>query len=224
MKQPLWKRLLSYLTEIHIESAPSEHNPHLYVSLSNGRYQLSSENAVYSYDDLYDNFVRAFQRINLDQRNIKKVLILGFGLGSIPIILEKKHGKNYEYTAVELDENVLYLANKYTIPSLQSSIQFINTDAFAFAHFCQEKFDLICMDVFLDDVVPSDFETSQFLENLSGLLDKNGILLYNRLALLDSDRKNTKHFFETEFKNQFPDAAPLDVGGNWILVNEKRFL
>ena len=50
MKQPLWKRLVSYLFEIHVESTSSEFNPHLYVSLYKGRYQLSTANAIYSFD------------------------------------------------------------------------------------------------------------------------------------------------------------------------------
>lgn len=224
MEQPFWKRLLSYITELHIESAPSEHNPHLYVSLSKGRYQLSTEHAVYSYGDLYDNFVRAFHRLNLDNKKIENVLILGFGLGSIPVILEKTFGKIYSYVAVELDENVIYLADKYTLPSLKSPVQIINADAFAFAHICSEKFDLICMDVFSDDVIPADFETRDFLGHLGELLNRDGILLYNRLSLSDKDRVKTRQFFETKFKQQFPSGQALDVGGNWILVNEKRFL
>ena len=55
MKQPLWKRWLSYLFEIHVESTSSDYNPHLHVSLNNGRYQLSTANAIYSFEDLYDN-------------------------------------------------------------------------------------------------------------------------------------------------------------------------
>ena len=95
MKQPIWKRLLSYFFEWHIESAPSEANPHLYVSLKNGRYQLCTANAVYSYEDLYTNFLRAFEQIDFDKVPGKDVLILGLGLGSIPIILEKRFGRPY---------------------------------------------------------------------------------------------------------------------------------
>ena len=119
MKQPKWKRLLSYLFEIHIESTSSDYNPHLYVSLQKGRYQLSTANAIYSFEDLYDNFSDAFKEIDLDQLNVQNVLILGFGLGSIPIILEQKFNKKYFYTGVEIDEEVLYLANKYGATSNQ---------------------------------------------------------------------------------------------------------
>lgn len=224
MKQPFWKRWLSYLFEFHIESAPSEDNPHLYVSLSKGRYQLCTENAIYSFGDLYDNFVKAFLRLDLDKLPGKDVLILGFGLGSIPIILEKKFGKKYDYVAVELDEEVLYLADKYTMPDIKSNIQFVQADAFVFTHLCQEKFDLICMDVFSDDIVPPDCETSDFMEKLKEMLNPEGVLLYNRLALSDRDKKESKYFFETEFVRTFPKGYALDVDGNWILVNEKRFV
>ena len=117
---PRWKRLLSYFVEFHIESAPSELNPHLYVSLNRGRYQLCTANAVYSFADLYDNFVKAFQRLQPAQLPIREVLLLGFGLGSIPLMLEKKFHCRIRYTGVEADESVIWLAGKYALPELQS--------------------------------------------------------------------------------------------------------
>ncbi len=218
MQIPLWKKYLSYLFEFHIESAPSEHNPHLYVSLSKGRYQLATQNAIYSFGDLYDNFTKAFQRVALDKLPGDEVLILGFGLGSIPEILEKKFGKNYRYTGVELDEEVLYLANKYTLPGLRSPVSFVQADAFAFVHLCREKFDMICMDVFSDDIIPADCQTSDFTDNLKRLLKPGGLLLYNRLALAEKDKAEAQRFFETEFLRVFPGGEVLDVGGNYVLV------
>jgi len=219
---PTWKKYLSYLFEFHIESAPSEINPHLYVSLSRGRYQLSTANAIYSFADLYDNFTLTFQQIHL-RDTTKEVLILGFGLGSIPYMLEKKFDKDYHYTAVEIDENVLYLANKYTLPELTSSITMMPADAFAFVHYCHDKFDLICMDVFLDDVVPENFETDHYLEQLASLLNPNGILLFNKLAANKKDKKQAAQFLEV-FKKVFPKGDYLDVNGNWMLINDAAFI
>ena len=136
---------MSYFFEFHIESAPSEINPHLYVSLSRGRYQLSTANAIYSFEDLYDNFFDAFKQIDLDKYPIKNVLVLGLGLGSIPLMLEKNFGKKYNYTAVEIDESVIYLSSKYALPQLKSNIQMICADAFAFVMQTEQKFDLICI-------------------------------------------------------------------------------
>jgi SAM-dependent methyltransferase len=223
MQVSRWKRLLSYLTELHLESAPSDLNPHLYVSLRRGRFQLCTANAVYSYGDLYDNFSRAFQRLPLDKLPIQDVLLLGFGLGSIPLMLEKTFGKNYRYTGVEMDESVLYLANKYTLPDIQSSIELICADAAAFVQQTPEQYDLICMDVFLDDQIPDTFTGQSFLKELQGLLRPGGILLYNRLSATPEDLRLTRTFWENCFLPVFPQGACWKFGGNWILVSETRW-
>lgn len=210
--------------EIHIESAPSEYNPHLYVSLNKGRYQLCTANAVYSFEDLYDNFGIAFQKIDLSKLPGKRVLILGFGLGSIPYILEKKWDKNYHYTAVEIDESVLYLANKYMIPEMESSIEMICADAFAYVMQSHEQFDMIAMDVFLDDLIPQDFQNEDFLEQLKNILHPDGVLLFNRLAHTPTDRQVSQRYFNDVFEPHFPKGSYLEIKGNWMLLNDKKYL
>lgn len=224
MQQPWWKVWLSYLTEVHIESAESSYNPHLYVSLKHGRYQLSTANAVYSYEDLYSNFRRAFKAADLDKLPGREVLVLGLGLGSIPLMLEQVFHKDYRYTAVEVDEAVLYLAQKYALDELQSSIEVIQADAYLFVEQCSTTFGLICMDIFLDDTVPSKFEERAFLENLRDLLHPEGLLLYNRLAASKQDKRRSRLFYERQFLPVFPEATFLDVGGNYILFSRKSVL
>jgi spermidine synthase len=224
MSAPLWKRLLSYLFELHVESTSSEYNPHLYVSLKNGRYQLSTANAIYSYGDLYDNFSGAFAKMDLDKGNIQSVLILGLGLGSIPIILEKVFKKQYHYTAVEIDEEVVYLASKYTLPALESNIEIISTDAAIFTLQCQQQFDLIAVDIFLDDVIPNTFQQPSFLKQVAELLTDKGVLLYNHLAYTQADRNKAKDFFEAAFQIVFPQAVFVETNGNWMMMSDGRLL
>ncbi len=219
MRQALWKRLLSYITELHIESTSSEYNPHLYVSLRNGRYQLCTANAIYSFEDLYDNFSEAFKQIDLEKIPGSNVLILGFGLASVPIILEKKNGKKFHFTGVEIDEEVLYLANKYAMDELASSFNLICTDAYHYAMQCEEQFDLVIMDVFFDDVIPKQFEESTFLNQLKKLTAPKGLLMYNRLAFSKKDIASTKAFYENKFSKVFKNSSFLEVKGNWILLN-----
>ncbi|MCH2081008.1 MAG: fused MFS/spermidine synthase [Saprospiraceae bacterium] len=219
MQQSAWKKALSHLFEIHIESAPSDLNPHLYVSLRKGRYQLCTANAIYSYADLYDNFYNAFTAVDFEKEQIKDVLILGFGLGSIPWMLEKNFSRNFHYTAIEADEAIIYLANKYTLDELSSSIQLICADAFAFVFQSEEQFDLICMDIFLDDIIPEHFKDIDYLEALKARLSPNGILMFNCLSVNAKDKELTKAFFENIFARVFPEATYLDVKSNWILLN-----
>ncbi len=219
MQQPFWKRWLSYLLEIHIESAPSALNPHLYVSLCKGRYQLSSARAVYSFADLYRNFFEVFRLLEPQTLPPQQVLLLGFGLGSIPYMLEKNYGVCWSFTGVEADENVLYLANKYVLDELQCPMELICADAYAFLLSNQRRFDLIAMDVFVDNEVPEKFESLEFLQALARALQPHGLLLYNRLYGAGQERDHVRAFFQRTFQKQFPEGKLLELGDNCMLLN-----
>lgn len=225
MKIPLWKKYLSYLFEMHLESRTSEYNPELHVSLVDGRLQLYTERAIYSFADLYHNFRRAFEQISLEDHSIEKVLVLGLGLGSIPYMLEKTFKKKYHYTHIEIDEEVIDLANQYVLKYLDAPQQTICADAFAFALTCQEKFDLITVDLFLEDVIPAKFEDPTFIENLARLLNPSGVLLINRMADSSKNLEQNQQFLKRRFLKVFPNGGYLDMGKNWMLTNldsEKR--
>lgn len=214
-----WKRWLSYLMEIHVESAPSAVNPHLYVSLNKGRYQLSTANAIYSFEDLYDNFEKSFRRIDLNRYAIDQVLLLGFGLGSIPYMLERVFGRNYQYTGVELDESVIYLAGKYCLPHLHSAVSLICTDAAVFVAQTEERFELICIDLFLDDHIPEHISAPEFLEHVQNLLTPGGIILFNHLGRTEADKIAADRYFREVFVQAFPKGEKWQVGGNIMMVS-----
>lgn len=151
--------------------------------------------------------------------DIRDVLILGFGLGSIPYMLEKKFKQDYRYVGVERDEVIAFWATRYVLSELRSPVELQIADAWVFVESCSERFDLIIMDIFVDDRIPEEFEETTFLETLGDLLNENGILLYNRLALEEEDRRLTEAFFEKTFKKVFPKASYFDVKGNWVLKN-----
>lgn len=223
MTEPAWKKYLSYLLELHIESASSEYNPHLYVSLRKGRYQLSTANAVYSFGDLYSNFSRTFDRWNWQQHPVNNVLLLGLGLGSIPVILEQTHQQDCHYTAVEIDEAIVDMAYRYVLKGLDSAVEMIVADAaIAVQQLPQKSYDLICVDIFDDDVVPKVFEQTEFLQSARALLQSNGVLLFNRLAANPEDWEASHRFYDETFRAVFPQSHCLDVGGNFILVSDKR--
>ncbi len=226
MRQPWWKIWLSYLFEWHVESAPSSLHPHLYVSLKRGRYQLSTAHAVYSYEDLYLNFRSAFRQMALEQLPGREVLVLGLGLGSVPQLLERVFHLGGRYTAVERDESVIFLAQKYTLSSLQAPLQVFCADAAQWVRLQagRSAYDLIAMDVFVDDKVPPSFEQTDFLEALRRLLRPDGVLMYNRLASTPHERQASLRFFDSTFVGVFPEAIYLDLGTNLMLLNHPRWV
>ena len=196
MKQPLWKRLLSYVKDVHIESATSIYNDDLSVLLVKGQYQLVTPEAIYSYGKHYDNYFSAFKKIDLEKEDINSVLLLGLGLGSIPYMLEKYFNKDYQYTAVEIDDDIINLASKYVLNQLDSEVTTICTDAIRFVEIDQNQYDLVAMDVFISDYIPQEFESEDFLQNLKNRIAPNGLLMFNRLYFYDKDKVKTEKYFE----------------------------
>ncbi len=224
MKKPLGKKTLSYVKDILIESTFSEYNDVLDVYLSKGRYQLCTEGAVYSYEDKYVNFTETFKKINWDLLDIKKVLVLGLGLASIPQMLEQIFGKKFEFHAVEIDGEIIRLAEKYILDELNSPMQIFEMDAEIFIDIASEKYDMIIVDIFEDANVPAKFETNIFIEKAKKLLKSKGILLYNRLNTSDKTLKNTLKFFENIFLKVFDNAAPVYIRDNIVLCSNKGVL
>lgn len=219
MKKPYFKSLLSYFVDIQMEYTSSEFNEDLYVFLSDGRYQLRTNKAIYSFEDKYVNFFKTFKALDWEKMNIEKVLLLGLGLGAIPQMLESNFNKQFEYHVVEIDEEIINLANKYTLDDLKSPTYVYEMDAEIFVDISEEKFDLIIVDIFIDRTVPKKFESADFLEKLKYLLYDNGVILFNRLnSDTENFLSNTK-YYEKIFKNEFPESKMFFVKNNIILTS-----
>lgn len=179
---------------------------------------LSTDKAVYSFADKYENFAEVLKNTDLSQHN--NCLILGFGLGSIPYIIEKKMGRKLSYTGIEIDEEVIYLASKYILPHLDSEMEIINTDALTYVKVAETSYDLIMMDVFESDYIPPQFEEKSFLESLSALLSPGGVVFYNRLANTVEDLHHSLQFHDNVFRQVFPDATFQRIKGNLMLISQ----
>lgn len=220
MRPSFRTKLGSYFVDIQLEETLSAYSGKLEVICRNGRYALCTENAVYSYEDLYVNFRDSFQQMNLDEYGIENVLVLGLGLGSIPLLLEKTFKKTYNYTLVEIDQKVVALAQKYTLDELQSSYSVVCMDALEYVKNCSQQFDLVAIDIFIDDQIPSAFESTQFLEDVKKVLSPNALLMYNQLTYNDVLLSKTELFFQRKFKSIFPEAVLLSLSGNKMLLNK----
>ena len=133
-------------------------------------------------------------------------------------MLEKIFQKSYHYTGVEIDDEIIYLASKYVLDEMSSEVEIISADALAYMELDDQRYDLICMDIFDSDVIPPQFQSIDFLENLKSSLHSNGTLIYNRLYQSSADKEETDTFFKL-FKNLFPDGRKLPVSDNMMLIN-----
>ncbi len=222
MKESLLKRLISYAWPVEIEVITSKFSPILEVSLKNGRYRLCTDRVIYSWADKYDNFRKCFERIDLDTPPVSHVLVLGFGLGSISYMLEKTFKKSIKYTGIEIDEAVIYLTSKYVLDELHSDIELICADASVFVQQNQVKYDMICIDLFIDDVIPEVFLTTDFLDDVQACLSEKGFLIFNHLYYYEKDKLKAETYYETVFRPFFEDAGYLDVHMNRMMISDKK--
>ncbi len=210
---------LSHLIEWPVAEYSSPHNEQLKIVLHRGRYKLITQGAIYSYGDLYSNYRKTFERLDWSAGRFNSCLVLGLGMASIPDMLITRFKKNMEFTAVEIDEVVTKLAFEYVLKPKNIKVQVFTADAAAFLGWNHGKYDMICSDVFVGDQIPEDLETEDALTAMRDMLNPGGILLYNRLSRYKPDIMKSLKFRDQVFLKIFPQGGYLDVGGNWMFVN-----
>ena len=225
MRRPYrrWREALSYLADQTLEEGAGDVTDHLRVVLRRGRVLLEVDGAVYSWEDNYYNFREAFRQLDWDRLPGDRCLLLGLGLGCVPQIAEERFGRRLRYTAVENDEVVAALAERYLLYRLASPVTTVVADAGAFVAQDAGEYDLILVDLFVDDRVPPQFETIAFLEALRARLAPGGCLVSNRMAYLAGHREATGRYIAEVFAEVFPRASSLDVRSNLMLYSDGAY-
>ena len=213
--------MISHVFEVPLGRYSSDYSPDLKLSLYKGRYMLSVNHVIYSFEDKYTSFQKAFELVKPEIRDVKKVLVLGYGLGSISAILHKLHGITPEITAVDIDPVVLELAATYNNLPDSMEVKYIKADATEYLNGDSRQYDLICIDIFIDDKVPETFKSEAFLELVHQHLTDNGMMLFNWLASSFSQKQEANKYFYDRFIKRFPLGRYLSTGGNWVLIYDK---
>jgi spermidine synthase len=145
-------------------------------------------------------------------------------MGSIPMVMESQGFDQCHFTAIEIDETVIDLLTRYGLDKINAPIEVYEADAISYVAISQEKYDIITLDLFINDIIPDDVQSIEFLQNVKDSLAEDGILMMNHLSLTEVDQKKGAQFFKDIFKLVFPQADYIDVDGNWMLINDKVFI
>lgn len=221
-KAPWPLRLLSYLAEIPVSRHSSQYSPELKVSIYRGRYMLSVNQVVYSFEDEYTSFKRAFGLLKPKAADVKSLLVLGYGLGSVPAILSARHGIHPAITAVDIDPVILKLAEQYSPLPDDARVNYIAADAGAFIQVHDKRYDMVAIDLFIDDHVPLTFQTPEFLKQVTERLNPGGLLLFNWLYADETQQQATDTYYREVFEQNLPGAFTIETGGNLVLRWKKE--
>jgi spermidine synthase len=197
-----WLQLAgSYMWGQRLAVYQSKINGTLEVWMVNGNLMLNSAHANQSFNSLHDVFTNVFTEIGLEHQPVRNILLLGLGAGNIPAIIEEELVVHCKITAVEKDPLMIELGNKYFDLQRFKHLKIILDDAYNYVTDCKQRFELIIIDLFIDDHVPEPFTSNQFLDQLCELLTPEGFVLFNMIVQTPQQLeqlKRVQHYFNQQ--------------------------
>ncbi len=172
-------KFLSYFFIINITKVESIYNGLLEIKYNNGNLILDSKKANYSYGGLHKVFQYILKKYKNTIINANSILLLGLGGGSVVKILRKELGIKTKITAIDYDKSVFEIAEKNFHLSNFENLDIVNEDAEFFVNKTQQKFDVIIIDLFNDNIVPLQFLSKSFINSVTNLINTNGWLIFN---------------------------------------------
>lgn len=210
---PAYKKLLSYIVPVRVKHTSSIFNEVLDVYFYFGQWQLATVDALYSDGNRYRPVIAALKKMKHRLPAIKKVLILGAGLGSAVKILNDK-GYHPQITLVDIDEQVLQLALEFCDADAAKYITPVCMNAADFVKECRDNFDLIFVDIFKGRDVPAFVMQNDFLENSHRLLNSGGCFMLNYIINNDDEWKEARKVYE----DVFPGSHIIQLDINRVFV------
>ncbi len=141
-------------------------------------YQAGKVNSEFYKGNLF--YINYFLIPYLMNKNIKNILLVGFGSGIIVNQFEKIFEKLENIDIVDIDENVFPLAQKYFDFKISNKMNFYLQDALVFLkNKRKKKYDLIIVDVAGDEGIDERFLSEEYLQLIKKNLKKDGIFVSN---------------------------------------------
>lgn len=217
------KKIFSYLIPIKIYQTKSSLSKSIEVTWANGELVLDSENANYSYGSLQRILRIGLKNIGYEKiAAMERILVLGVAGGSVIKTLVDEINYKGKITGVEIDSDIIRIANKYfdldKIPQLDIVIE----DAFEFVLKTKSKYDLIIIDIFQDTTMPNFLFETYFINRICFLLRSRGFILFNTMILNETQNIRNQKYVSEFYENQFKiKTIPRIEVHNELIVIEK---
>jgi spermidine synthase len=182
-------KFFSYFLPINIYKKNSNISKTLEVTWNNGELVLDSKNTNYSYGSLQRILKKGLKYIGYERiKKFDNVLILGVAGGSVIKTLVNEIKFKGKITGVEIDKEVVEIANKYFKLNEISNLELIVDDAFEFVLKTKDKYDLIIIDIFQDTTMPNFLFEDFFINRINFLLNVEGFILFNTMVINEKNR------------------------------------
>lgn len=217
------KRLFSYFIPVNIYKRNSSVSKTLEVTWANGQLVLDSQNTNYSYGSLQRILRKGLKNIGFDEiSKMSNVLVLGVAGGSVIKTLVDEIKCVGKITGVEIDPEVIKMANSYFKLDQIPNLEIIIDDAFEFVLKTKEKYDLIIIDVFQDANMPAFLFERFFANRIGFLLNIKGYILFNTMTLNSEHDDRNEQYISGFDRSQFDiRTIPRVENHNELIVIKK---
>jgi spermidine synthase len=185
----MFAKLFSYFIPINVTKQKSLISKSLEITWNNGQLVLDSKNTNYSYGSLQRILRKGLKFIGFDRiKKFENILVLGVAGGSVIKTLVDEIKYKGKITGVEIDSEIVAIANNYFKLNKIKNLEIVVDDAFEFVLKTKEKYDLIIIDIFQDTTMPNFLFEDFFINRINFLLNVNGFILFNTMVINEQNR------------------------------------
>ncbi len=177
----MFQKFLNFISYIFpiISRRESLYSNNLSVVLVNGKKVLNARRVNYSHGSLHK-----IMRFALEKAEFKRpwdILMLGlWGWSAIELIRKEFHLSNL-LRVVDIDSEIIKIAKEEFAMDSYSDLEIVCQDAYDFVREDTRKYELIIVDIFINNGVPEKFYDDTFWENIFRILSSSGQIIFNTM-------------------------------------------
>ena len=161
-------------------------------------------------------WIKPLKKVKKLKPEIENILILGLGGGGI-VKKIRSFWPDSKITGVEIDPIMVSLGEKY-LGLNKSDVNIKISDANRFINGAikkKQKYDLVLVDIYVKDQVTKEFNTTEFVSEIKGVLTKEGMAVFNRLS---GGRKEEVNEFHSKLQEVFPEIQRVFPEANIMFI------
>lgn len=160
---------------------PGKYGP-LKLVWESGHLVVNSSNANQSYGNLHAVWQQCLADMDVAKSRPRRILILGFGAGSLASILRKELRIMAPITGVDGDPEMLRLARTWFKVDQLPEIDLLEADALDFTAGHTLKYDLVLVDLCHELDLSPGVDGEPFIKGLHKCTAAGGLLCFNTIA------------------------------------------
>ena len=217
------RKFFSYIIPIKIFKKKSARSKMIEVTWANGELVLDTENTNYSYGSLQRILRYGLRNIGYEKIiEMKHILLLGVAGGSVVKTLVDEIEYKEKITGVEIDPEMIQIANQYFNLNEIKQLEVVIDDAFEFVLKTKEKYNLIIIDIFEDTHMPNFLFEKFFVDRVCTILKDDGFVLFNTMILDEAHNvRNRKYVAEVNPKLFQTKMLPRIENHNELIIINK---